>query len=294
MREDFRSASLRASAVAITILVSAGLLSGCGSGHSSINAPGIAPSPASPAPAGTTSIQLNGYVYDTGFRPIAGATVEVLDGPQAGMVLTSQADGHLSAIGGFNGVTMRATMAGYAPATEPVHLTNAGGWIYFDLVSLTPPVPLASKYTLTIAADSSCTALPEELRTRTYSTTVTPGGTANAPSNTWFGGYVTDAQMAGSGNGFFIGVSGDYVGFSTNGEGPSLVEVLGNNRYLAYAIDARFPGVVPGASTMSASFTGMIEYCELPGPIAYYDCSRNYNRREQCTGTNGRVTLTAR
>jgi len=281
--------------VAIATLVSAGLLTGCGSGHSSINAPGTAPSAASPAPSGTTQIQLDGYVYDTGFRPIGGATVEVLDGPQAGTVLTSQADGHFSGVGVFNGVTMRATKSGYAPDTKAVRLTTGGGWIYFDLISLTPPVTIASNYTLTIAADSSCTSLPEELRTRTYSTTVTPGANVNVPTNMSFGGYVTDAQMAPSGNGFFIGVSGDYIGFSTNGEGPSLVEDLGNNRYLAYAIDARFPGVVPGASTMSASFTGTIEYCELPpGPIAYYDCSRNYDRREQCTRTNGRITLMAR
>jgi hypothetical protein len=278
--------------VAMTILLLAGLLPGCGSprgGQAGPSSP-LAPTPTAP---GTSQIQLNGYVGDTGLRRIGGATVEVLDGPQAGMVLTSDADGHIAATGGFNGVTMRATKNGYAPDTEAVHLTANGAWVYFNLVSLTPPVQMASTYTLTISADSSC-AIPEEVRTRSYSATLTPTPNGSAPANTLLSGFVTGAQFAPYGNTFWIGVSGDYLGISTDGEGPSLIEDLGANRYLAYAIDATAAGVQSGAPTISVPFTGTIEYCERTSGVAtYYDCS-TYTRREQCTGTNGRLTLTAR
>jgi hypothetical protein len=275
--------------VAVLILVSVGVMPGCGGKQQAGSA--LAPTP---VPTGTSQIRLDGYVGDTGLRQIAGATVVVLDGPQAGMVLTSDADGHFSSTGVFNGVTMRATKAGYAPDTEPVRLTSTGAYVLFDLVSLMPPVQMASNYTLTITADSSCTSLPEEVRTRSYSTTLTPTPHGNAPANTLLSGFVTGAQFAPYGNTFWVGVSGDYLGISTNGDGPSLVEDLGANRYVAYAIDAAASGVVSGAPMISASLTGTIEYCELSSGLgAYYDCS-TYIWRERCTGTNGRLTLTAR
>src|SRR5262249_1888291 len=140
------------------------------------------------------------------------------------------------------------------------------------------------------------TNLPDEVRTRVYPATVTPQSGASVPANTFYAGTVTGGTFALYSNGFWIGVAGDYLGISTDGDGPGIVEQIGPNRYVAYAIDASASGVPSNPSTISAPFTGLIEYCELKAPIGqYYDCSPSLAAvREQCTATNGRLTLTRR
>src|SRR5262249_811309 len=155
---------------------------------------------------------------------------------------------------------------------------------------------IAGNYTLTITADSACTTLPDDVRTRTYAATVTASSASTVPVDTFFTGTVIGGKFAPYGNAFWIGVAGDYLGISTNGDGPGIVEEIGTNRYVAYAIDASASGVTSNPSTISAPFTGVIEYCELKAPIGqYYDCSPPLAAvREQCTATNGRLTLTRR
>jgi len=263
---------------------------GCRGNSSQPFVPGTAPTPIANA---TTTLRLNGYVYDTAFRPIAGAAVEVVDGPQAGMALTSESDGHFAYTGTFpSAVTIRATKTGYAAATETARITASGAWVFFDLVSTVPAVDVAGNYLLAIAADSSCTMLPDDVRTRSYSVQVKPGNTT-VPG--YYDAIAGGAEFAPLGAVFQIGVSGNYVAISTAGEGPLLVESLGSNRYIAYSVEAGVTDVASGTTTISTPFTGTIEYCELASPVAqYYDCSRSYQRREQCTASNGRLTLTRR
>jgi hypothetical protein len=249
-------------------------------------------------PTVVTPQALTGYISDTGFRVISGARIEVLDGPQAGTVMTSDDGGRFSYTGIFaSTVNLRATKAGYVEATQAVRVLTSGPWVNFNLVSLTPPVNIAGNYTLTITADSACTTLPDDVRTRSYSARVAPNPYNTGATATMFlEGVVTDGQFAPYANLFFIGVSGDYLGISTVGEGPALIEQLGPNRYVAYAVDATASGVTSSVSTISVPFTGTIEYCELKSPIGqYYDCSAEFAVvREQCTATNGRLTFTRR
>jgi hypothetical protein len=46
------------------------------------------------------------------------------------------------------------------------------------LAVLASPVNIEGDYTLTLAADAACDALPNDLRTRTYAATVRPGSTS--------------------------------------------------------------------------------------------------------------------
>src|SRR5205085_1466684 len=105
---------------------------------------------------------------------------------------------------------------------------------FFDLAPILPPVRVAGNYTLTISADRSCAALPDDVRTRTYAVTVAPAYNQRAPANTYFQGASVAGQFAPYGNIFFVGVAGDYVSVSTKGEGPSLIEQVGPNRFVAY------------------------------------------------------------
>jgi hypothetical protein len=173
-----------------------------------------------------------------------------------------------------------------------VNVVASGAWVSFALVSIVPAVDVTGNYLLTIAADSSCTMLPDDVRTRSYSVQVKPGNTT-VPG--YYDAIAGGAEFAPLGAVFQIGVSGNYVAISTAGEGPLLVESLGSNRYIAYSVEAGVTDVASGTTTISTPFTGTIEYCELPSPVAqYYDCSRSYQRREQCTANNGRLTLTRR
>jgi hypothetical protein len=224
--------------------------------------------------------------------------VEVLDGPQAGMVTTSEANGNFFFEGTFATlVTLRATKDGYTVGTETAHRTTDGrAYAFFQLASLSPPVPVVGNYTLTISADSTCAALPDEERTRTYAATVTAVSNSRTPANTRFDGAVTGGQFVPFANIFFVGVFGDYVAISTEGEGPSIVEQVGPNRYVAFYGGASVSVGPAGISTISAPFKGSIEYCELKSAIGqYYDCSPALAAvHEECTSNNGQLTLTRR
>jgi Carboxypeptidase regulatory-like domain len=273
-----------------------GIVSGvwaCDRASSSPSTPSPVPSPA-PQPAVLRPI--SGYVYDTAFRPVAGASVQLVDGPQAGTMTTSDASGHFSYDGTFSmPVTLRATKDGYTTATAPAQaLTDGRAYAGFQLGSVTPPVGIGGSYTLTITADSACTTLPDDVRTRTYRAAVIAATNTRAPAGTSFNGTVAGAQFAPHANLFWVGVFGDYVSTSTIGEGPSIVEQVGPNRYIAFMGEAGLSVGSADTSTISAPFKGTIEYCELKSAIGqYYDCSPELAAvREECTSNNGQLTLT--
>lgn len=280
--------------IGVILVAIAQALTGCG---------GWSPTPVAPSPvvsagppAGPVLPQtLSGYVGDTGFRPVGGARIDVLDGQHAGLVMTSESDGHFSYPAFAGPASMRATREGYTSAVSSVIFGTDRLYVFFDLAPVTPPVRVAGNYTLTLVADSACTSLPAEARTRTYSVAIAANPNSRAPTNTYFQGTATSATFAPNGDIFFVGVAGNYVAVSMQGEGPSLIEQIGPNRFVAYYGVAAASVATPEVSTISAPFTGSIEYCELKSPIAqYYDCSPELAAvREACT-SNGQLTLVRR
>jgi hypothetical protein len=127
----------------------------------------------------------------------------------------------------------------HTTATVPAHvLTDGRAYAGFQLGSVTPPVAIGGSYMLTIMADSACTTLPDDVRTRTYRAAVIAATNTSAPAGTYFNGTVAGAQFAPHANLFWVGVFGDYVSTSTIGEGPSIVEQVGPNRYIAFMGEA--------------------------------------------------------
>ena len=165
---------------------------------------------------------LFGYVSDTAFRSVAGASVEVVSGQHAGLVTVSDASGRFSFDQDVaSPSTVRATKDGYAVGTRTsVFLTDGRAYVSFSLASINPPVAIAGSYTLTITADSTCAALPDDVRTRTYPATVAVATSSTAPANTRFDGRVTGGQFAPFLNLFWIGVFGDYVTYQHRRRGP--------------------------------------------------------------------------
>lgn len=291
--------------VLVAIAVLSAACDGSSSSFPSPSAPSAVPTSAAPpqppvAPVPPVSLgprSLFGFVSDTAFRPVAGASVEVMSGPQAGLVTLSNASG------GFafeqdvaSPSTVRAVKEGYTIGTGTSILTSDGrAYVGFSLASLSPPVAIAGTYTLTVTADSACRELPDDVRTRSYPAIVAASFTSSGQSTTRFDGRVTSGQFAPLANLFFVGVFGDYVTISTEGEGPSLVERVGENRYVAF-YGTSGASVGPDVSSISMPFSGTIEYCELASPIGqYYDCTgARAAVRHECPSTRHQLTLTRR
>jgi len=131
----------------------------CSCGDHSAASPSAPSTPAAGNPPGTGIGFMMGTVSDTAFRPLAAATVEVLDGPQAGLTTTADAAGHFSLSGTFDETTrFRATKSGHVTSTRTLQPFCApchpNWWINFSLEVLTPPVNMAGEYTATFIADN--------------------------------------------------------------------------------------------------------------------------------------------
>src|SRR4029450_1109367 len=144
---------------------------GCGPRPSSTP---MAPSPPPVLPPSPSShLNLIGFVYDTAFRPVGGAIVNLLDGAQAGASTQSNESGRFSFTGTFaDPTTMRVSKDGYASATGTAKSNNSSTgslWALVELDELARPGDITGDYALTIQADSACAGLPVDVRTRTYS-----------------------------------------------------------------------------------------------------------------------------
>jgi hypothetical protein len=151
------------------------LLSGC-------NRAGVTqPSPTigGASPGNGAIYALNGWVYDTAGRPIEGATLQVLTGPNSGATTSTDQEGAYAFIQPFAAVPqMRATKAGYQTENSNVFFLNntsiIRGWFRLGSTAA-PPVDLDGAYLLTFAADPSCTSLPDAARQRSYEATISDG-----------------------------------------------------------------------------------------------------------------------
>ena len=289
------------------LLVLAVGLAGCN--RSSLSS---APSPSAPSPVQqpipppvpqptATGMQLAGSVSDAAWRPLAGATVEVVDGPQTGLSTTTDARGQYLLTGAFNDTNhFRATKDGYVSATWPFPPSCAAchpnWWIHFYLEALAAHANIAGDYTLTFIADGACAGLPVEARTRTYAATVKLVSGSGGPSNSWFNVTVGGSTFLEHYNTFTIGVAGDYLSAEIgNGHGaPGLVEQVAPNTYLTLGGDMATS--VTDASTISAPFYGAVDRCELPtGWGSRYSCSTGAAVAwTQCGPANHQLILTRR
>jgi hypothetical protein len=234
--------------------------------------------PAAPAPAPVETV-IRGYVQDSAFRPLFGARVEVLDGPQAGRFATTTRTGEFELSGAFDETTrFQATKEGYAAGTRVTNpycgACNPHLWVLFALAPIDPPAPLAGNYTLTIVADSACTGLPDVARTRTYAVTVEPEPHPISPPGTFFKVALSGGRFVNGRDNFWFAVARDdiAVGIGEEGWGPGIHEQLSETRYLG--IDG-FGSVSVAAptSTISTTFQGNIDYCELTSPVdSTYGC----------------------
>jgi hypothetical protein len=282
----------------VVLLAFAGGMAACDSSRASMP---TAPTPVPQPVQQSTTIFVNGFVYDSAFRTLAGAIVEVLDGPQAGLSATADATGRFTLTGNFDDSTrFRASKEGHVDSIgtlTPRCATCSGArYIYFIVGVLAQPVEIAGEYRLTFIADGTCTDLPSELRTRTYNATITPVSNSRNPPNTSFQVAISGAQFLKGYESFPIGVAGDLVAFELRGEGPYLVEEVAPNTYIGFDGRAEASVGTSRVSTISASFQGWVDYCALKSPMGqYYECRAGLaTARVECESKSHQLILTRR
>lgn len=257
--------------------------------------PGPAPQPTpQPLPAG-----VSGQVSDSAFRPLHGARVEVLDGPQAGAATHTDANGQFAMTGTFDANTrFRAELQGYIGSTQTWTQcsTCPRPWLSFRLAVPTPPVAVAGDYTVTFIADNVCSDIPAELRSRTYTATMAPARPfPGVPPDTSFELTLNEGTFLDGYRSLYIGVAGDVITMSFGGDGPFVVEQVAPNTYIGFdgAIEAV---VTPPLRSITASFKGYVNYCALNAPMGqYYDCSvARPVARSECHSSNHQLIVTKR
>jgi hypothetical protein len=162
---------------------------------------------------------------------------------------------------------------------------------------LAPAVDIAGDYTLTFIADSTCTALPSELRTRTYVATITPRSSPDSdlPANTEFDVTVSGAPFLGNYNHLQLNVAGNFLFVFIGGDEPGLVELVAANTY--FRIGGRGTASVgTPVSTFSTTLqNGSADYCVLPSAMgSIYSCPGQATAHVRCESENHRLILTRR
>lgn len=304
---------------AIVLVMATSALCGCGPAATMSSPVAASPVRAPETQAATSGgWTISGSVLDTGYRGLAGARVEVLDGPDAGLSATTGVDGQFALTGRFDRSTkFRASQAGHATQTMTWNCSvavcddypaprAARPWLLFFLDVPVPPVDIAGAYYLTFTADTSCTDLPDELRSRTYAARIERGRMSRFnPIDTTFLVTIEDVPVLGTFREFEIGVAGRYLGFFLHGgHDPPVVEQLASTTFLAYSGSGSATVGAGPASTISAQFEGWIEYCVMQTSMGpYYNCGTNNSgepipgasiTRSHCDSKNHRLTLTRR
>jgi hypothetical protein len=206
---------------------------------------------------------------------------------------------------------LRASKDGYATSlTDPPNATPRATVGIF-LRSLSPPAIRPGKYTLSVVADSTC-ALPEEVRTRTYSATITLSKSeVNLPPE-----RQTDFDVALSGASFVMGCCGGPEAISPTNSltahvaGDYLELLLDPYEFDGYITEWLPPatfvdlrGSVAGSVSTSAEsslpFDGRFTYCVkssdvIPGAGGTFGCSADDPAYTSCSSKNHRVVLTPR
>jgi protocatechuate 3,4-dioxygenase beta subunit len=269
---------------------------GCADGQSPVQ-----PTPTLPPTAGDEAtsqlFSLTGAVSDTAGRPLSGASIEVTTGQGAGTATIKDERGRFRLPETFAGaITVKASKEGYLPETAmlppnrplpPLGPGEVRHWDWqFRIQPDGPSANLAGVSTLTVTTHSSCTNLPDEARSRTYTATITPGY-----RSTTFVGTLKDAQIVMLplwAPHLEIGVASDFANVSF-----SIVEQLNDATYLAIEGGA---AASLGPSGMTAPFNAQFLRCRnqpTRSPGDYWWCGGDVQGEECAIGDN-QLTLVRR
>lgn len=256
---------------------------------------GTGPTPVSPL--SPVSPGMRGTVVDTAFRRLPGVRIEVVAGPQAGAVTTSDASGRFGFAGPFDeSSAFRASKDGYAEATAPLGYCEGcypQHVAHFTLPLLAPSVDIAGTYDMTITADPRCTLLPEHVRSRTYRVTIPSTASLPAASTGYATVVASGAQFAHGWDSFTVGVAGNDAAFWYE----SLVERVSDDAFVTVTLsaEATVGGVAP--REIVAVGDGWIAFCTRQPGTAGEHCPQNGDATRKvwpCASARHSVVFTRR
>jgi hypothetical protein len=238
---------------------------------------------AAPSPV---AYQLMGWVNDTAARPLADATVEIVDGFRAGEFVTTDGRGQFRLPGTFTGaVSIRASKSGYAPLTKRLEASHSGAHsVSFSLVVDGPTADIAGHYVVTFAADAGCD-IPDVAKVRSYSIAINRTSSV-LPHN--YVGVLSGATFFPStqNDRMYFAVAGDVARFFVDPyeDGVIIAEEVAPSTYVSIwgVGDLRV-----GATGLSGSMSGEMAYCTSPAR-ANYSC---LVPESKCQSTSHRVAL---
>ena len=253
-------------------------------------------------PNGGQSRTLRGFVGDTIHRPLGGARIEVLDGPQTGSVATTDDSGWFTLTAVLEDTTrLRVTREGHVTATGTMAFFRRDGptdYVSILLAVLVVSVSIEGDYSLTFVADDRCTTVPENLRTRTYSTTIAPDTSSTNPAGTFLWANITGVSYFANQSRIPILVAGNDVTFwlGEHGYGAAFVEQVAPNTYLQFDGSATVSAGESPVSFLSTTFEGATDYCVTKSPMTglYYDCNSSAVTNVHCVSKNHRLILKRR
>ena len=239
-------------------------------------------SPTAPAEAVTHVL---GWVVDPILRPLAGATVRVLDGRLTGTRTDSDAGGRFEVTSRESGpVKLEVSREGFKPKTYTAiweDIDESGFQIRLELVEATE-VPLDPgdytvmfSFNLPTARDAGhlppCAGFPADAAKRTFNATVT-----ESPYPDLFDRLVTLEGPTVSRNAqFALAIGQRSVSFGEM-ENP-ITEEMPGFRYVNAQFGQRVPDepVTVADGKVSVPATGFFQYCELYGPERSQQCQSN-------------------
>lgn len=257
----------------------------CGGNGRTLPIAATSPSPATPSSA----ITMRGTVSDTAFHNIAGATIEIVSGPSAGLTTTSDSGGQWGFAGAFDDSTQfRATKDGYEPAVQPLGpfcaACNPNRWVNFALAAHATPANVAGSYDMTIIADGCTSGFPEQMRSRTYAVTLP------ASANAYFGISPTGAKFVPGWNLVDGGVSGNYVGLWFE----SLVEEFAPGKYLMFGMSGGETVAAEHPATITMRAAGRISYCSVDAASGTFEACLRAIGNADCNSQRHTIVLTRR
>jgi hypothetical protein len=244
---------------------------------------------------------IRGWVRDTALRPLSRAQVELLTGPQAGLVATTDSTGEFSFTATVDdGSRLRANKEGHLSADVTLGPVcngcpgRPGRSVGFFLQVPNAPAAIAGDYTLTFYADRACTTLPERLRSRTYEVTIAPSPfmLGSTPEVTTSFQVAPRGAFSGRIRFFWVNVAGDFIALRFgDSSDPAVIESVVPEGHVAFAGNAAVSGVDSRRSVVTP-FTGSIEYCVNPeiGEDGYR-CTAPATSRARCDSESHQLVL---
>jgi hypothetical protein len=218
---------------------------------------------------------LSGNLTEPGAVTVSGATVAVIGSNPPYQVATVNGSYELFGLAGT--VTLAASKPGYLDATQTVTVTRDQKFD-FQIKPISPPAPVGGDYRMVLTISPSCSSVPDDQKTRTYTATI-------QQDNAKLTIRLSDATFVQGKNTF----SGQGHGNTTTFDFGSYYYYPYYGYYGVYVREVTSDGQVLGIwGQVTGSVSGQTIAGTLVGGFTY----KQNNRTASCSASDNKVVLT--